>query len=412
MNKRDALRLNDVALNILDLAHCLHTGSANEISLETWWDQFARDKDYEAARKQWLRWRKDLIKHGIAEEVEDGREHHVILKPEAVEVAEALRAQAQAVLSQGKKPERRYPDHVTIAGTTYHLKVYGRAVRPLTDREYADLRASIEEKRRIEAAVLVDRKKNVVDGKHRLMIADELGLEHVPIVVMDTDDQEYLHRMAEDLNACRRQFTRKQIAELKRRRQARAEAKRAAGMSLRQIAEEEGVTYTTIQKDLEDSEEGQALEKVRGKDGALRPAKKGTREEAATRRQQIAQMLANDEYEELTAGEIAELLDVSVRTIQRDLKAIGARGAGKPEPEQSAELDYGIVVQQVDLGETSWRGVDSESAPLGTCLEAAIACLDELRERLEDPELLELAETARGFVDSVIWRLMEQELAA
>lgn len=404
MNKRAAQRLNDVALNILDLAHCLHTGSANEISLETWWDQFARDKDYEAARKQWLRWRKDLVKHGIAEQVEDGRENHVILKPEAIEVAEALRAEAQAVLEKGEKRERAYPDHVTVAGQTYHLKVYGRAVRPLTDREFADLRASVEGKG-VEVSVLVDRANNVVDGKHRLMIAAELGFEDIPITVLETDDQEYLEDLAEELNSCRRQFTRKQVAELKRHRQARAEAKRAAGMSLRQIAEEEGVTRTTIQKDLEDSGECDAL-KVRGKDGALRPAHKSSREEAAARRQRIAELLADDEYEELSVREIAEQLGVSPRTVQRDIKAIGARGSDESESERAGEPEFGIVVQEVGTGET-WRGVDRESAPLGTCLEVAIDCLDQLRQRLDDPELVELAEAARGFVDSVVWRLME-----
>ena len=404
MNKRAAQRLNDVALNILDLAHCLHTGSANEISLETWWDQFARDKDYEAARKQWLRWRKDLVKHGIAEQVEDGRENHVILKPEAVNVAEALRAEAQAVLAKGEKPGRAYPDHVTVAGQTYHLKVYGRAVRPLTDREYADLRTSVEGKG-VEVSVLVDRANNVVDGKHRLMIAGELGFEDVPITVLETDDQEYLEDLAEELNSCRRQFTRKQVAELKRQRQARAEAKRAAGMSLRQIAEEEGVTRTTIQKDLEDSDERDAL-KVRGKDGALRPAHKSSREEAAARRQRIAELLADDEYEELSVREIAEQLGVSPRTVQRDIKALGARGSDESESERTSDPDFGIVVQEVGTGET-WRGVDRESAPLGTCLEVAIDCLDQLRQRLDDPELVELAEAARGFVDSVVWRLME-----
>lgn len=115
MNKREALRLNDVALNILDLVHCLHTGAANEISFEAWQDMFARGKDYEAARKQWQRWKEDLEHYGLIERVEDGREDHVILKPQAAETAEALHAQAQAILNDGKV-ERRYPDKVTIAG--------------------------------------------------------------------------------------------------------------------------------------------------------------------------------------------------------------------------------------------------------------------------------------------------------
>ena len=104
--------------------------------------------------------------------------------------------------------------------------------------------------------------------------------------------------------------------------------------------------------------------------------------------------------------EIAEQLGVSPRTVQRDIKALGARGSDESESERTSDPDFGIVVQEVGTGET-WRGVDRESAPLGTCLEVAIDCIDQLRQRLDDPELVELAEAARGFVDSVVWRLME-----
>ena len=162
MNKKEAQRLNDVALNIIDLAHCLHTGTANEISQETWQNMFARGKNHEAARKQWRGWKEALERHGLCERVKEGREDHVILLPNAVEVAEALRAKAQAVLNRGKV-ERRDPDQVTVAGQTFYLKVYGRAVRPLTDREYAALRASIQEEGRIEVAIVVDPQGNVVD---------------------------------------------------------------------------------------------------------------------------------------------------------------------------------------------------------------------------------------------------------
>lgn len=65
MNKRDAQRLNDVALNILDLVHCMHTGAANEITQQAWQDMFASGKADDTARKQWQRWKKDLEEHGM-----------------------------------------------------------------------------------------------------------------------------------------------------------------------------------------------------------------------------------------------------------------------------------------------------------------------------------------------------------
>jgi len=399
MNKKEAQRLNDVALNIIDLAHCLHTGTANEISQETWQNMFARGKNHEAARKQWRGWKEALERHGLCERVKEGREDHVILLPNAVEVAEALRAKAQAVLNHGKV-ERRDPDQLAVAGQTFHFKVYGRAVRPLTDREYAALRSSIKEEGRIEVAIVVDPRGNVVDGKHRLLIADELGLEDFPVNVID-GDEEMLHRLAEDLNACRRQFTKQQLAELRRQRRARVEVQRKAGKSLRQIAAEEGVNYVTIRNDLAASAVDPDVE-VHGSDGRVQPASKPTEGEAEVRRERVAALVA----QEKTVTEIADALGVSARTIQRDISALGLR-----EPTRSSEPErpqgFGIVVQEVRLGETSWQGVDPEADPLETCLEAALSCLEQLRERLEEPELGEMAGAAHGIVESVLWRLME-----
>jgi len=410
MNKRRAQRLNDVALNILDLAHCLHTGTANEIGFETWRDMFARGKEYEAARKQWQRWKGALEEHDLCERFKDGREDRVVLKPHAVEVAEGLRAKAQAVLGQGEV-QRRYPDTVTLAGRTFHLKVYGRAVRPLTDREYAALRESIEAKGRVEVAVVVDRRGNVVDGKHRLIVAAELGLEDVPVKVLDSDDEDHLHDLAEDLNACRRQFTRKQLAELKRQRQERAKAKRAAGMSLRQIAEDEGVTAKTIHQDLAGST-SDAQESVVGKDGRTQPARKASQEETAERRQRVAELLAADEYEELTASDIAETLGVSPRTIQRDLQALAAsaeeNGPHGEEPDPAPPRPVSFVVADVPVdGAGAWHGVDRETAPLQTCLEAALTGLEDLRQRVDEPELRDLVDSVHGLVESAVWRLVE-----
>ena len=110
--------------------------------------------------------------------------------------------------------------------------------------------------------------------------------------------------------------------------------------------------------------------------------------------------------EERSVAEIADALSVSARTIQRDISALGLR-----EPTQPAQPErpqgFGIVVQEVRLGETSWQGVDPEADPLETCLEAALSCIEQLRERLEDPELGEMAGAAHGIVESVLWRLME-----
>ena len=405
MNKRDAQRLNDVALNILDLVHCMHTGAANEITFEAWRDMFASGKEYEAARKQWQRWKEDLEENGICERVADGREDHVILKRNAVEVAEALHAEAQAILNEGKV-ERRYPDQVTVAGRTYRLKVYGRAVRPLTDREYAELRASIVASGRIEIEVLVDRRDNVVDGKHRLMIAAELGLTDVPIKVLD-DDPQRLEIIAVDVNAFRRHLTKQQIAELKRQRQERARAQQADGKTMREIAEAEGVDVSTIQRDLKEAELPSTA-KVVGKDGVQRPARKATVEETATRRQRVAELFGSSGGpDEDTVREVAVELGVTPRTVWRDVKALGLQRAENTPPESTPSTsDYGIVVHEVRYGETC-LGIDREAAPLEACLEAALGGLGQVRARVEEPELVELVDSISKVVESVLWRILE-----
>ncbi len=408
MNKRDALRLNEVALNILDLVHCLHTGSANQISFKKWKNMFARAKEHEASRKQWQRWKKDLEEHEICERFAEGREDHVVLRKSAAKVAEALRTKAQAILNEGK-PERCYPDQVTIGDQTYRLKVYGRAVRVLTDREYAALKASIEEKGRIEVRVVVDRRGNVVDGKHRLMIADELGFEDVPVKVLESEDEEYLQDLAEDLNACRRQFTTPQLAELKRQRQERVRARRAGGMSLRLIAEAEGVGETTIRNDLRGRSES-TQGKVTGKDGRARPSSKATKEDVAARRKRVAELQANDEHGDMTIRKIAVVLAVSPGTVQHDVKALEAEATAEqppPEldPEQARPPEFSIITHSQPGG--SWLAVNSESDPLATCLEAAVSGLEQLRERVDEPDLEDLVNSVHGIVDTVLWRLME-----
>lgn len=310
------------------------------------------------------------------------------------------------MLKEGKV-ERRYPDQVTVDGRTYRLKVYGRAVRPLTDREYAELRADIQAKGRIEVEILVDRHGNVVDGKHRLMIAAELGLTGLPIKVLDTDDPERLEDMAEGVNVFRRHLTKQQISALKQGRQERVRAMRAERKSLREIAEVEGVAETTIRRDLNGAAEA-TPGKVQGMDGALRPARKTTQEETAARRRRVAQLLGSGLVDDATVSDVAAELDVTPRTIWRDVKALGMQRSDPTPAEvtRSAGADYGIVVHEVCYGE-SCLGIDREAAPLGACLEAAIGGLEQLRARVKEPELVELVESVHKVVESVLWRILE-----
>lgn len=401
MNKREAARLLDVALNILDLVHCLHTGTANEISFDTWQDMFARGKDYEAARKQWQRWKADLERHGVIEHVEDGREDHVVLKPEAAATAEALRVQAQAVLGEGKV-ERRFPDRVTIAGQTYNLKVYGRKVPLLSDRQYVELRASIAELGILDD-VFTDRRGNVVDGRHRLIIAHELGIDAVPVKVLEIDDPGRLERIANAVNLERRHLSKQQRAELRREIQAsvQAEAMRVERKSIRAIADQEGVGRTTIDRYAEAAPRDPRA-KVRGTDGRLQPACKPTKAELARRRQEVADLLAQDK----NVSEIVDTTGLKRRTVERIIEKLEAESRA-PAPTVAPIPPVAIVASTISVSPSTWRDVDREADPVDACLEAALCCLDELRGRLADPTNVGLATSAHEIVESVLWRLLE-----
>jgi len=394
MNRKQALRQRALALNVIDLVHCLHTGEANEISQAEWKAQFASDKNYEAARKQWQRWRADAARLGLGENREEGRETRFVIFSHAADVAEKLRAEAQAVLDSAAT-KRTYPDVVTIRGRTYRLKVYGRTIRPLTDQEYDSLRESIREKGRIESPVLTDPDGNVVDGKHRLMIADELGLSDVPIVVISNYTREDLQRLAVDLNACRRHLTKQERAQLRRQREERTEARRASKKSLREIAKAEGVSLRTAQRDLAGKDAPPTP--IEGQDGRTYPSRKANEEEIARRRARVAELVAADR----SRRDIAEELGVSLGTVQNDVNALGAASAELTE----ADATYGIVAHAITA--VAIGDLEVATAPLETCLQTLLDELQSIVSRVEDEGLKSELAAAEALVSELLWRLLE-----
>lgn len=400
MNKRDALRLNEVALNFIDLVHCMHSGSANEISFDAWQDMFARGKDYEAARKQWQRWKRDLDRHGLIERVEDGREDHVIVKPKAKEIAEELHAQAQAVLEEGREQKRTYPDEVTFEGSkgervTFFLKVYGRDIPLLDDRQYEELKASIAADG-IQVMVEVDRKRAVVDGKNRLVIAHvlKIPLDKIPIHVREETDRATLERIAAELNDKRRHYTRQQLAERRRVRQESARAKLAGGMSTRQIAKKEGVSQTQILRDLGEASRG-------------RPSRK---ERQAERRAKIVELLAKKP--DLTVRKLVEELGYSsVGTISKDIKAL-AKGVEHAAAHADGHETPPFVIAEGASTGARVLGVDPESDGPRPCLEAALSGVEHILAKVQGTELQGMAEAVHKIIETMIWRLVEADMPA
>lgn len=109
--------------------------------------------------------------------------------------------------------------------------------------------------RGIEVPIFVDEHGNVIDGWLRIRAAKKLGLTHVPVRVLARLSEAEKHEWAEALNVCRRQLNKEQIRQVVRTNKktltALAINKAKEGKSLRQIADECGVSHETIRARLQ-----------------------------------------------------------------------------------------------------------------------------------------------------------------
>lgn len=111
---------------------------------------------------------------------------------------------------------------------------------PLTDHEYGALRDSIATYG-VRTPVIIGQHLPLVDGRHRLLIAQELDLDDVPSIWLDGLDPDQERELAVALNAARRQLTRAQ-----RRKLVEAELMRDPARSDRHIAAVCGVVHSTV----------------------------------------------------------------------------------------------------------------------------------------------------------------------
>lgn len=142
----------------------------------------------------------------------------------------------------------------------------------LAPEEYGALKADIAA-HGVRVPVVVDAETGaVVDGHHRVRIADELRAEGVKVsaytcqvVCFRNDDERTGFALA--ANLFRRHLTKGQRAEL-------AVTLRARGWSERRIAESLGVGAATVHRDLGTAPDGAVPDRITGKDGRSQPARR------------------------------------------------------------------------------------------------------------------------------------------
>lgn len=113
---------------------------------------------------------------------------------------------------------------------------------PLTDEEYADLKADIAA-RGVMVPVEVDENGDVLDGHHRVMACEELGIAEYPTIVREGMTEAEKRHHVRKLNLARRHLTKEQ-------RDAQILAMRQEGQTYREIAETVGVSKRDISQAL------------------------------------------------------------------------------------------------------------------------------------------------------------------
>lgn len=111
---------------------------------------------------------------------------------------------------------------------------------PLSDHEYEALRQSIKNNA-VRSPIIVGEHIALVDGRHRMLIAIELGLVDVPAIFLEGLSAEQERELSISLNAARRQLTRAQ-----KRSIVENELMRDPERSDRRIASIAGVHWDTV----------------------------------------------------------------------------------------------------------------------------------------------------------------------
>jgi ParB-like chromosome segregation protein Spo0J len=147
---------------------------------------------------------------------------------------------------------------------------YHKAVRDLTEDEFAALRADIARDGRIYTPVLIDNYGNIVDGAHRAKIGRELGID-VPFQVVEASPAE-LAALAIRLNLHRRQLSAADRCRL-------VEQLAREGYAPKEIAEKIGASMPTVYRDLSELSNENSLPATRvSVNGRARPTQYAPRQ--------------------------------------------------------------------------------------------------------------------------------------
>lgn len=199
----------------------------------------------------------------------------------------------------------------------------------LSPEQYDSLRADIDANG-IEAPILLMADgETIIDGHHRWIIAQELGIDCPSIVRPDVTTVDQAVAVAVERNDRRRTPRAERLGE------TIAALRRVTNWSNRRIAEELGVSEPTIRRHCSTAS-GDAVERTTGRDGIRRPSRRPTPSEVV-RRRAVACSLAIDGY---YRDAISRAMGISNSTLRIDLAAGGVTIAGRRRDEIPPERAY------------------------------------------------------------------------
>lgn len=249
---------------------------------------------------------------------------------------------------------------VQIAGRGLVLGRYDGLVPALSADARAELREEIA-RRGVLVPVLVDEFGAVLDGRNRVEIAAELGLDRLPVEVISGRAEEEKREIAVKVNTCRRQLSREERAEV-------ARCLVAAGLSQRAAAQQMGVHKNTVARDLDRSagppgppeqaapSPPAAPPKRKGLDGKGYPAAKPEPKQIKERGERVKEKAKAGK----TTRQIAKEEGVSVGTVARDLQARAA-----PQPSRAVEKKLRAAASKLVPGADALIGLADELAESG-----------------------------------------------
>ena len=171
-------------------------------------------------------------------------------------------------------------ESIKIGEITFNIS-YSRCVPSLSQDEFDVLCGDIAA-RGILVPVIIDENNHIIDGEHRLMAAQKLGLKQIPFQVRPGLTEEEKHKLAQDLNLHRRHLSPekiKEIYEINRKFLPEMALKlRQEGKSYRQIGQEMDISHQQVKNMVDKQATVNDLtvelpQVIKGKDGRVRPAK-------------------------------------------------------------------------------------------------------------------------------------------